>query len=359
MTLMAVPEALVDSTVRHAVYLERLKSGEAKQMVSFLQEVDREIRKKLLFRSELAAYKRDKLNRLLKEIDSLLTGLYAKQKAGLLGSLKELAEYEAGFEARNLNSVVSAASFAVPAITTVWSAATLDPMSVRGSQGGKLLDPFIKDWARSEVEAVKNRIRQGAFEGQTNAEIVRSIRGTKARRYKDGLLDTTRRHAEAIVRTAVQHVASTARKQTWDRNADLVTGYRWVSTLDGVTTTRCRSLDGQKFEVGEGPLPPIHIGCRSTTVAELDDGLDFLDKGATRSSVNGYVDADLTYYQWLKRQPAAFQDSAIGPTRGKLLRNGGINAERFAQLQLDRNFQPLTLAEMRQLEPQAFARAGL
>ncbi|MAC14267.1 MAG: phage head morphogenesis protein [Alcanivorax sp.] len=356
---MAVPEALVDSTVRHAVYLERLKSGEANQMVNFLQEVDREIRKKLLFRSELAAYKRDKLSRLLKEIDSLLTGLYAKQTAGLLGSLKELAEYEAGFEARNLNSVVSAASFAVPAITTVWSAATLDPMSVRGSQGGKLLDPFIKDWARSEVEAVKNRIRQGAFEGQTNAEIVRSIRGTKALRYKDGLLDTTRRHAEAIVRTAVQHVASTARKQTWDSNADLVTGYRWVSTLDSRTTTQCRSLDGQTFEVGDGPMPPLHIGCRSTTVAELDDGLDFLDKDATRSSVNGYVDADLTYYQWLKRQPAAFQDSAIGPTRGKLLRNGGINAERFAQLQLDRNFQPLTLNEMRALEPQAFERAGV
>lgn len=356
---MAVPEALVDSTVRHAVYLERLKSGEAKQMVSFLQEVDREIRKKLLFRSELAAYKRDKLNRLLKEIDSLLTGLYAKQAAGLLGSLKELAEYEAGFEARNLDSVVSGVSFAVPAASTVWSAATLDPMSVRGSQGGKLLDPFIKDWGRSEIEAVKNRIRQGAFEGQANAEIVRSIRGTKALRYKDGLLETTRRHAEAIVRTAVQHVASTARKQTWDRNADLVTGYRWVSTLDSRTTTQCRSLDGQTFEVGDGPMPPLHIGCRSTTVAELDDGLDFLDKGATRSSVNGYVDADLTYYQWLKRQPAAFQDSAIGPTRGKLLRNGGINAERFAQMQLDRNFQPLTLAEMRQLEPQAFARAGI
>ena len=328
-------------------------------MVSFLQEVDREIRKKLLFRSELAAYKRDKLNRLLKEIDSLLTGLYAKQTAGLLGSLKELAEYEAGFEARNLNSVVSAASFAVPAITTVWSAATLDPMSVRGSQGGKLLDPFIKDWARSEVEAVKNRIRQGAFEGQTNAEIVRSIRGTKALRYKDGLLDTTRRHAEAIVRTAVQHVASTARFQTWDANADLLTGYQWVSTLDSRTTQQCRSLDGQKFKLGEGPRPPLHIGCRSTTVADLDDGLDFLDEGATRSSLTGPVDADLTYYQWLKRQPAAFQDSAIGPKRGKLLRAGGLSAERFSELQLDRNFQPLTLAEMRQLEPQAFARAGI
>ena len=330
---MAVPESLVDSTVRHAVYLERLKSGEANQMVSFLQEVDREIRKKLLMRSEIAAYKRDKLNRLLKEIDTLLTGLYAKQTAGLIGSLKELAEYESGFEARSLNAVVGGVTFATPADSTVWAAATQDPMSVRGAQGGKLLEPFIADWSHSEVEAVKNRIRQGAFEGQTNAEIVRSIRGTKALRYKDGLLEITRRHAEAIVRTAVQHVASTARSQTWQHNADLVTGYRWVSTLDSRTTTQCRSLDGQKFVMG--------------------------GKGGTRSSANGYVDADLTYYQWLKRQPAAFQDSAVGPTRGRLLRNGGINAERFAQLQLDRNFQPLTLNEMRQLEPQAFERAGI
>ena len=157
----------------------------------------------------------------------------------------------------------------------------------------------------------------------------------------------------------MQHVASTARFQTWDANADLLTGYQWVSTLDSRTTQQCRSLDGQKFKLGEGPRPPLHIGCRSTTVADLDDGLDFLDEGATRSSLTGPVDADLTYYQWLKRQPAAFQDSAIGPKRGKLLRAGGLSAERFSELQLDRNFQPLTLAEMRQLEPQAFARAGI
>lgn len=356
---MATPEALINSTVRHAVYLERLKVGEVRQMVEFLQEADREIRKKLLFRSEIAAYKRDKLNRLLNEIDGLLSGLYAKQVDGLLDSLQELADYEAGFEARNLNAVVSGVTFAVPAATTVWSAATLDPMSVRGASGGKLLEPFLRDWATGEIEAVKNRIRQGAFEGQTNAEIVRSIRGTKALRYKDGLLEISRRHAQAVVRTAVQHVASVARMQTWQNNSDLASGYKIVATLDSRTTPVCRSLDGQRFQFGKGPVPPLHIGCRSTPVADLDDGLDFLDEGATRSSEFGYVDADLTYYQWLKRQPAAFQDTAIGPTRGKLLRNGGLSADRFSELQLDRNFQPLTLDEMRQLEPQAFARAGI
>jgi len=94
-------------------------------------------------------------------------------------------------------------------------------------------------------------------------------------------------------------------------------------------------------------------------VAEVDPKYDFLDEGATRSSASGYVDGDLTYYEWLKTQPEAFQDSAIGPTRGKLLRDGGLTAEEFARLNLGRNFEPLTLEEMRKLEPTAFQRAGI
>ena len=49
---------------------------------------------------------------------------------------------------------------------------------------------------------------------------------------------------------------------------------------------------------------------------------------------------------------------AIGPVRGKLLRNGGLSADRFSELQLGQNFQPLTLEQMQELEPLAFKRAG-
>lgn len=68
---------------------------------------------------------------------------------------------------------------------------------------------------------------------------------------------------------------------------------------------------------------------------------------------------DLSYYDWLKQQPAAFQDKAIGPVRSKLFREGGLSIERFSELQLDRNFKPLTLLQMKALEPLAFVRAGL
>jgi hypothetical protein len=67
----------------------------------------------------------------------------------------------------------------------------------------------------------------------------------------------------------------------------------------------------------------------------------------------------LSYYDWLKEQPASFQDQAIGPVRAKLLRDGGLSASRFAELSVDKYFAPLTLPEMQALDPVAFKRAGL
>jgi hypothetical protein len=106
-------------------------------------------------------------------------------------------------------------------------------------------------------------------------------------------------------------------------------------------------------------MPPLHIGCRSTTILKLAPEFDWLNKGAQRASMNGPVPQDLTYYAWLKEQPEPFIREVIGPARTKLLLDGGLSAERFAALQLDRQFNPLTLIEMKKLEPLAFLKAGL
>jgi hypothetical protein len=135
-------------------------------------------------------------------------------------------------------------------------------------------------------------------------------------------------------------------------------------------------MSDRVFPIDEGPRPPLHINCRSTTVAVLDDRYKFLDEGATQSArdpITGKVEsvpAGQSYYGWLKTQPAAVQDSIIGPTRGKLLRDGGLSAQRFSELSLGKNFQPLTLygrdlpgggreMGMIDLEPTAFIKAGL
>lgn len=359
---MAVNPILYDAEVRHAVFLERLKSGEVAKFAPFLKQIDRLIRDRLSG-DDITDFTRDRLERLLQTVDGLLLAIFTEYTDQLNLDLIDLAQYEATFEASTLSQVGPATFEAVvPAVAQIRAAVLANPLSVRGADGGKLLKPFIQGWSSMERTRVVNAIRQGFFEGQTNSEIIKAIRGTRALQYKDGILATTDRNASAIVRTAVQHVATQARMETLRENSDVVIAVEWVSTLDSRTTPVCRSLDLKRFKLDEGPRPPAHVGCRSTVVP-ITRFSGLFSEDATRASKGAgggeQVSASESYYEWLKTQPAAFQDEALGRARAQLFRNGGLSADRFSALQLDRNFKPLTLDQMRALEPLAFERAGL
>jgi hypothetical protein len=91
--------------------------------------------------------------------------------------------------------------------------------------------------------------------------MIRELVGTKSANFKDGILQTTRRNAESMVRTATQHVSSAAQHQVWTDNRNVVAMYKFVATLDFVTSKICRTLDGQEFDFGKGPIPPVHMNC--------------------------------------------------------------------------------------------------
>lgn len=351
---MAVP-ALAEATTRHAVFLERLKSGEVRKFDAFLREIDRQLRE-VLTREGLGQVQRARAERMLAEVGAILADVMARFRDQLRVDLSDLASYEGEFAGK----VLAEAGFRpdVPTSGQLQAAAFASPLQAKGADGRTLL-AFVDAWAASEREALIGAVRVGVAQGQTTAEIVTAIRGTKALNYTNGALALTKRHAEAVVRTAIQHVGDAVRLETYRANADIVKGEQWVAVLDSRTTQQCMSLDGRVFELDRGPRPPIHINCRSVRIPVLSDEFKFLTKGEKRSSKDGPVPATLTYYQWLKGQSAAFQDEALGPTRAKLFRDGGLSAERFAALQLDRNWQPLTLDEMRRLEPLAFNKAGI
>jgi SPP1 gp7 family putative phage head morphogenesis protein len=359
--LPIVSTDLNDALLRQNVLTQRLASQQVAKFAKFLRQQDAVIRQQLSG-DELTDFTRARLEKLLKATDSLIEAILAKHTAELVTDLKAFGGHESGFVARVLEKLLDFDSV-VPASSQVEAAIMSTPLSVRGTGGGKLLQAFLDDWTAAEVKAVNGIIRRGAFEGQTNSQIVRAIRGTKAANYADGALEVTARNAEAIVRTAVQHTSSVARGKTFDRNSDIVEKVQWVATLDKRTCPRCGGLDGLTFPADRGPRPPIHINCRCIVVPVLSDEFKDLDKGGTRASKGPeggkQVPADETYYAWLSRQPAAFQDAAIGPARAKLLRDGGLSASRFAALQFDKRFEPLTLNEMKSLEPLAFSRASL
>lgn len=348
---------LTDIATRHQVYLERLKSGQVKKFDPVLKRLESAIVEVVaaIDAAKMSDMKKIQLREVLAELRTAQTQIMVESVADMMLELEKISGYEAEFEAKTFEQLTKDVSVAYIPAKKAYAEALARPMSVNG----QLLEPFINDWSAKEVGNVSNLIRKGYADGWTNQQMIQAVRGTKKLQYADGIIASIGRNADAVVRTAVQHVASTSRMATWSANSDIVEGYEYVATLDSKTTQTCRSLDGKVFKLGEGPVPPVHIRCRSTTVAKVSSKFDFLDEGATRSSKDGYVSADLSYYDWLKTQPKNFQDTALGPTRAKLFRDGGLSADKFAKLNLGRNFQPLTLDEMRKLEPHAFEQAGI
>jgi SPP1 gp7 family putative phage head morphogenesis protein len=361
-----MPErSLITIATRHQSHYERLKSAEVKKFDSFLLQMEKGIRNKLTS-ADITNFTRSRMERQLVQIGTLMNRSFKEYKKVWRDSVLSAAEYEAGFEIRSLGQVVSGVNFSMPSDSQITAAVFNTPLGdIGGAGGGSLLEPWLDNMTVTEIKRVQGAIRMGYAQGETTADIVRRIRGTKAAGYSDGILAITKRNAETVARTALQHAAQQARGEVWKKNDSVIKRVKWISTLDSTTSITCRSLDGQEYSLDKGPRPPAHPDCRSSTVAVLDDKYKDLSRGRTRSERDpdtgkvGHASADQTYYGWLKTQPADVQNSIIGPTRGKLLRNGGISSQRFAELQLGKLNNPLTLKEMRELDPVAFTKAGL
>ncbi|MEZ7502302.1 hypothetical protein QO189_07435 [Psychrobacter sp. Arc29] len=354
-------EQYLNQTIRRLIYLESLKQSEIDRLAPHIKAIDKLIKEKLLD---------DELTELtIKSFNGVVAEIKQGVQAELIGytdtvkvTLVDVAADSYAFEAKSIDSAFDGFKLA-SGIKVAEKAKVLEklvtktPLAVAGSEGKTITDLF-DELANNESNKYINHIRLARYEGKTNGQIVRMIRGTKKNGYKDGLMEVTARQAKTIVRTTVQHAAMQGKAEFARDNSDIIEKEQVLATLDGKTSPRCRALDQQIFELGKGPRFPLHYNCRTTYLFVLMDkyaGRGNVDK---RASKDGPVDND-TYYGWMKKQPVEFQDDILGPTRGKLLRSGGLSADKFAQLQLDKNFKPLTLAEMREREPMAFKKAGL
>lgn len=348
-------QQLKDSAIRHAVLLEQLKTGEVAALQSYYRQIDKLIRE-LLTRQELTGLTSKKYQQFLKTAQKELEAVLKDMSVEVNSKINDIASYEAEFEHKTLTNNLGK-TFKKVANTALLSALASLPLQVSGVNAGQTVTQVIQA-IPNEAQRLVNGIKVGVAQGKNSAELIQSLRGTKANQYTDGLLNITRNSIDATTRTLIAHSATLAKEQVYKANDDIIEGVQWISTLDRRTTAACRMLDGQIFRHGEGARPPIHYNCRSTVIP-ITRLSKLFNQGATRASETGQVSGNLTYYEWLKQQSSTFQDQALGATRGQLFREGGLSAERFAALQLDRSFRPITLDRMKELEPLAFERAGL
>lgn len=120
---------------------------------------------------------------------------------------------------------------------------------------------------------------------------------------------------------------------------------------NGIIVKNCQALDGKFYEIGEGPQPPAHINCRSVRVPVLKSwrelGIDMDElPPSTRASMNGQVPDDLTYGDWLKKQPVDIQDEVMGIERARLFRESGEPITKF----INSEGKYYTLEQLRKME---------
>jgi SPP1 gp7 family putative phage head morphogenesis protein len=346
---------ILDESLRHQVRVEGVAADVAKRVKHKLASIGSAALKRLSG-EELTELLAEDIEAVLREIQADELRVMVDALDALTPQLEKLAAYEATYTAKALAAASEKVRILSLRAGEAYKAAMANPLAATG----QMLEAVTSEWTERQAAKVSQLVGQGYANGWTNQQMAQAIRGTRALGYEDGLIEGIGKSADMVVRTAVQHVAGAARMETWAKNDDVLAGYRVLATLDSATCPACASIDNDEvYQTGEGPTPPFHIGCRCTTVPVLKEQYRYLAEGEERSSEDGPVDAKLTYYEWLKKQPTAFQDEALGPTRGQLMRDGGLSAKRFGQLNLGRDFRPMTLDEMRAKEPAAFKRAGL
>lgn len=315
-----------DAQVRHSIYVERRKARLARDVVRMVNGVTGDLYG-MIATSDLDGLTRRQLDRLLREVEYVIRAGYDPIKGTISEQLRDFGIYEADFQTRLVERMGSSVDIGVPSDADIWAAVNSRPFE------GKFLTGWLDGLPDNTARRVREAIRQGYVDGRGPLDIAREIRGTRTRR---GIMDISARGAEAMVRTAMAHTASMAKEQTYKGRRG-IREVQWVSVLDHRTSDICRANDGKIFPKDEGPRPPAHVACRSTVVP--------VTKGNRKR-----LQERETYQDWLKRQSEAVQDDILGPSRGKLYREGGYSVSRF----VDESGQKYTLDQLRAKDQETF-----
>tara|TARA_R110000824_G_scaffold20481_6_gene77070 strand:+ start:3801 stop:4832 length:1032 start_codon:yes stop_codon:yes gene_type:complete len=341
---MSSNTGLIDALTLRQILIERLSKGESKRLLKHLKRLSAELKKTII-----NDYGRVRAVRLADKVSKITTTILAEYGDDLAVGLKEFAKGEAEFARQTLLETTSAKAISAPTVRQIQAAITKVPMKLLGSKGFKSItvNQAVSQFTKKKSVEIANIIKDGATTGKTSQELVKNI---------TGLINTrTRNQAESLVRTTTNHIGNRARAATYEANEDVIDGEEYVSTLDSSTTITCAGFDGEIFPINEGPMPPLHWGCRSIRVPSVNPKFNIGSKiTGERSSVDGPVSAKITYGGWLKRQNSDVQDEVLGVERGKIFRSGKLSIKKFT----DKTGKIYTLDRLKELNPLTFKSAS-
>ena len=346
---MSIPE----SFYREAIDLNRFSNRISRQIVTNYNDVILDLTFKLATIDEVTSPATvARIRSMLLQMKESLETWSVENTAYMADQLQSLALFQSNFVvnelqkalpigAANVNSVEISPEFARSILYTdptrinVFTLPSLETQvrrtfnltAAKGSvitlPSGKVVEKAFRGIAESQADFISREVRVGITEGESMAKISKRLRGrlqfgrnqemtARAQALAGGSgIKLANNQVQTIVRTSVNQVQNAVNQATYSANQNVTKKYEYVATLDSRTTTLCASLDGKKFKYGEGPEPPQHFNCRSTTVPVIaDDELRRMFPD-TRPSQIGRVSQDESYPDWLKKNPD-MQTQALG-----------------------------------------------
>lgn len=278
-----ISDKFADAYTARAVNLQRFSERVRIRTLGYLEELERELvellRKNDPTAPALTAFRRKRLERLLKDARAAITTAYQTMSVASSKEIRPLIRSEAEFTEKTINAALGV-DMASVRLTPEMTTAIMRDTLIQGA-------PSREWWSRQSQSLMRNftdQMRQGVLRGEPLGDLVRRVRGTATGKrnvywiddkrkiyveFSGGIMDTGTRQAEALVRTSVQAISNEARFQSLEQNDDVVRGTQALVTLDNRTSAICmaRSSAAWDLKTGEpigGPFgmfpgsPPWH-----------------------------------------------------------------------------------------------------
>ena len=326
-------------SIRHALALQGFTNWVVWRIIGLLDRTDARLVAELhaaLDRLDPDSFTVERLESMLSSVRAANREAYSDVQRELSEVLRAFVVYESSYQGMLLTVALPRVHVAALSAEQVYAAAMARPFQ------GALLRQFLEHQDADRARKIRQAIAQGFIEGKTNDQLIRELRGTRVENFRDGLLEISRRDAEAVVRTAMGHMAGFVQDRMAEANDDLIKAVEWQATLDTRTSPICRPRDGKQYTpvthkpIGHsmpwlGGPGRAHWRCRSSqtfvlkTNAELGIDLPEAYARTTRASMDGQVSHETKFNDWLAAQTYERQRAVLGEARANLLRDGKLN----------------------------------
>jgi hypothetical protein len=243
--MTSVNELMQSEAIRHQTEIRKYTNAEVLKILAVLNRADRRMLAELAERLERmspATFTMERLEAMLTSV-RMLSAEATRQAQGEFGAdLRDFVSYEAEYQTMMLTAHVPVqVSIAAVNAEAAYAAAMARPFQ------GVLLRDVWQDLDARKMKIVRQTIAQGFVESKTTDQVIRELRGTRAKGYADGLLEAPRKEVEAVVRTALSHTAGMVQDRAAEANADIIKAVKWSATLDLRTSKICRPRDGKLY----------------------------------------------------------------------------------------------------------------